>query len=140
MQALTDEKHKEFLALSAAWLEKCPVDAKVHLARASVLSAGGDGDVLAAAHHRFMFYGLLESILASGDGRTKASAYHVIAVDEEYTVLNFLGATLKKQSLDGTLDVLEVDLKGALTTIYFDAALSLAATERALQGSDRKPR
>jgi hypothetical protein len=44
-------------------------------------------------------YGLVDSILSSGDGKTPETAYHVISVDEEYAVLNTLGFKVVKQSL-----------------------------------------
>jgi hypothetical protein len=130
MKALEEKRSQDFLALSEAWLKECPVDARVHLARAAVLADAGDS--VGAAHHRFQFYGLLESILASGDGRSKATAYRVISVDEEYTVLNFVGAAIGKQQLDGTVDVLEATVKGVPSTFYFDVAPGLAATARAI--------
>ncbi len=130
IKALAEKRTQEFLALSDAWLARCPVDARVHLARAGTLSDAGDAT--GAAHHRFVFYGLLESVLASGNGRSKATAYRVISVDEEYTLLNFIGATLVTQHLDGTVDVLDVSVNGAASTIYFDVAPGLAATQRAL--------
>jgi hypothetical protein len=42
-----------------------------------------------------MFYGLLMSIISSGNGLAKDSAYKVISTDEEYTVMNYLGAKVK---------------------------------------------
>lgn len=131
MKALEDKRVQDFLPLSAAWLDKTPVDGRVHLARASALSEAGDS--AAAAHHRFMFYGLLESILASGDGRSRATAYRVISVDEEYTLINFLGAAVTKQRLEGTVDVVDLTLKGTPLTLYFDVSRSLSARERTLR-------
>jgi hypothetical protein len=130
MKALEEKRSQDFLLLSAAWLQKLPVDARVHLARAAVLAEAGD--FVAAAHHRFAFYGLLESILASGDGRSMNTAFRVISVDEEYTVLSFMGETVSKQRLDGGVDVLELNRKGAPNTMYFDVNIGLAATVRAL--------
>jgi len=60
------------------------------------------------------------------------TAYRVISVDEEYTVLSFMGETVSKQRLDGGVDVLELNRKGAPNTMYFDVNIGLAATIRAL--------
>jgi hypothetical protein len=52
-----------------------------------------------AAFHRAVGNGLLRSILASGDGRTPATAFVVISVDEEYSVLRHYGLHSDEQSL-----------------------------------------
>lgn len=41
--------------------------------------------------HSFFVKGLINSILNSGDGKTPATAYHVISVKEEYAILDFIG-------------------------------------------------
>ena len=52
-----------------------------------------------AAHHDAMARGLINSILASGDGKTAETAMVVIAVDEEYSVLGALGLKKLRQAL-----------------------------------------
>jgi uncharacterized protein DUF4919 len=49
--------------------------------------------------HNFVAEGLCRSILASGDGQTLETAYVVISVDEEYTILRVLGWHRKEQTL-----------------------------------------
>ena len=49
--------------------------------------------------HNFVGEGLCRSILASGDGQTLETAYVVISVEEEYTILRVLGWRLKMQAL-----------------------------------------
>ena len=44
-----------------------------------------------ADYHKFVFQNLLKSISSSGDGKSLETAFHVISVDEEYALLNFLG-------------------------------------------------
>lgn len=52
-----------------------------------------------AAFHRAVARGLLHSILASGNGTTPEKAFVVISVDEEYSVLRYLGLRSDEQSL-----------------------------------------
>jgi hypothetical protein len=49
--------------------------------------------------HKFMFDGLVKSILSSGDGKTADTAFVVISTDEEYTLFNVLGLVPNGQSL-----------------------------------------
>jgi hypothetical protein len=133
---LYDTNKKAFLEKSKQWLSHCPVDAKVQLMRASLLT-----DPRQAAeqqYHRAVFYGLLGSITSSGDGKSCKTAYYVINVDEEYTVLNYMGAETLGQSLEGGCDVLDVKLNGKRTKIYFDISGSLAATQKRLDHANRR--
>lgn len=69
--------------------------------------------------------GLLQSILASGDGKSPATAYKVISVKEEYATISHLGHKKISQRLlnqnNKAYDAIEVkDDSGAELTIYFD--------------------
>lgn len=69
---------------------------------------------------------LLRSIIESGDGETPETAYQVIAVGEEYSVVNAMGLTVAGQSLvtrgDHRFDAVDVTDKntGEPRTIYFN--------------------
>lgn len=130
LKTYSEENPQTFIQGAKAWLDKCPVDAKVHLMLANLLIR--TGDYQGGVYHRSMFYGLLWSILASGDGKTPQTAFHVIATDEEYTVLNFMGAKLKKQSLQGENDVMEVEIDGKASVMYFDVSIGLNALDKEL--------
>jgi len=136
LKAFTDHQLPQFISLSKAWLQKCPVDAKMQLTLASALSDSGDS--LGAGRRRFVFYGLLMSILSSGDGRSEESAYKVISVDEEYTVMNYLGMTLKQQGLKGNYDVMTVEKDGKESTAYFEISIPLAAESALLNAKPMK--
>jgi hypothetical protein len=136
-KAYDAKRFAEFLKLSEAWLRKCPVDARLHMMRAEQLSERDDP--LAAAHHRLVFYGLLTSITSSGDGHSKESAYKVISVDEEYTVMNYLGAEMKGQRLQGNFDVIAVDLNGKEATLYFDVSIPMKAMSDRLKTAKEQP-
>lgn len=71
--------------------------------------------------------GLLQSILASGDGKTEDTAYRVITISEEYLLIWYFGCIRLEQSLvahgDKKLDALRVrDKDGNERTIYFDVS------------------
>jgi len=137
MKALREDRTGDFMSLSGPWLEECPVDAPIHWVRA--LRLEGSGDALGAVYHRMMFYGLLMSIIASGDGIAETSAYKVISIAEEYNLLDFLGVELKQQSLRGHCDVIKVERDGVIDTVYFDVSISLDAMNKEFGGGTKKP-
>ncbi|MGV3661583.1 MAG: DUF4919 domain-containing protein [Prosthecobacter sp.] len=137
VEAYDEDKPQPFLDASEPWLRKCPVDARVQLMRSNLLMK--TGDVEGYFRHRMVYYGLMTSIVSSGDGRTPGTAYKVIAVDEEYQLLNHLGAKLKKQTLvDGPCDAMEVELDGKEVTIYFDVSISMEATRKLFEKAEKK--
>ena len=79
-----------------------------------------------AEFHKFIFKGLIDSILNSGDGKSAATAWQVVEVHEEYVVLRFLGLMPSKQSLshkDGhSYDVMETvnPKSNEKVTLYFN--------------------
>ena len=131
-----DADPTEFITNSEKWLKKCPVDAKVHLMRSDVLLKAGD--FTGHFYHRLVYYGLVTSIVTSGDGKTPKTAYKVVSVSEEYTVLNHIGANLKKQSLVETWDQMDVELRGKDETIYFDASVVLEGERKSMGKSLKK--
>ena len=52
-----------------------------------------------AKYHRTIADGLLESIKATGDGKSVATAFEVISISEEYAMFRALGVRAIKQSL-----------------------------------------
>jgi hypothetical protein len=132
-----DADPKEFLTNSEKWLQKCPVDAKVHLMRSDVLLKAGD--VTGHFYHRLVYYGLVTSIAASGDGKTPKTAYKVVSVSEEYTLLNHIDAKVKEQRLvEGPCDAMDVEWRGKDETIYFDVSVVLAAEGKAMEKAQQK--
>jgi hypothetical protein len=134
---LYDEKAPEkFLEKVNHWLSKCPVDAKIQIMAASLSARAGRFED--SIRYRNMYYGLLSSIVDSGDGKTSATAFKVISVDEEYTLLNFMGADVKRQSLQGACDVMETMIEGKPVTIYFDVSIPLKAMQREFESANAK--
>lgn len=70
------------------------------------------GDEAQSAYHRAFARGLIDAILATGDGRDFGSAWIVLSIPEEYTVVRILGLRSTGQRLvqqDGHwFDVLSV--------------------------------
>lgn len=67
-------------------------------------------------------FGLLNSIVKHGDGKTCRTAWPVIQVTEEYFILDMLGAKVLKQSIDtesGPCDRMEVQIDEEKKTYYF---------------------
>jgi hypothetical protein len=68
-------------------------------------------------------FGLLNSIVKNGDGKTCQTAWPVIQVTEEYFILDMLGAKVLKQSIDttgGQCDRMEVQTNEGKKVYYFD--------------------
>lgn len=131
-----EEKWDALAALTAPWVARCPIDPEAHALRSVALDHLGSPQ--AAHDHGAWAHGLFESILASGDGRTSATAYLVVAVYEEYAVLRYLGLAPRRQALTaGGRDAMSVVADGEERTVYFDPAPSFERLRKALE---RMPR
>lgn len=84
------------------------------------------GDTLNQAKYRSILDGLVNSILDNGDGKTCATGWPVIKVEEEYFILRAMGLQPLGQSVDkngGICDKIEVQTKeGGTLTYYFNVA------------------
>jgi hypothetical protein len=81
------------------------------------------GDTANRNRHHDIEFGLLNSIVKKGDGKTCQTAWPVIQVTEEYFILDMLGARLLKQTLDntgGSCDKMEIQTEGEKKTYYFE--------------------
>lgn len=84
-----------------------------------------------ARFHNFILNGIVASILKSGNGKTPASAYKVISINEEYAVLGSLSLNVLKQQLirkDGNnYDKMIVKSKktGKTFDVYFNVNIPL---------------
>jgi hypothetical protein len=114
---------KAFADRSEQWLRHCPIDAKVHAMRALALTE--PSQAAQKQYHQAMFAGFMESLFQSGDGKTCKTAYHAINVNEEYMVMDWMGAKPGEHNSKGGCDVFDVRLKGEPSKIYFDISGSL---------------
>lgn len=84
------------------------------------------GDTENEAKYKNIQFGLLNSIIKNGDGKTCATAWPVIQLEEEYFILKMLAAKQQKQSIDhqnGLCDRIEVKTEnGELKTYYFEVS------------------
>jgi hypothetical protein len=81
------------------------------------------GDMPNSKKYHDIEFGLLNSIIKKGDGKTCQTAWPVIQVNEEYFILEMLGAKLQKQSIDntdGACDKMEVETDQGKTIYYFE--------------------
>ena len=125
--AYREKDYRKVFELSGPWLVKCPVDADVHALCSTAATALGD--VKSATHHLAFAYGLIDSIMQSGDGLTPKTAFKVISVAEEYSVLRELGAEVAGQALvEGVYDQMKCKFAGGKeATVYFDVSIPLKA-------------
>jgi len=122
------------LAKAALVIEKAFVNIDAHVI--SDISYRQLGDEAKAAAHFKIAKGLIDSIRTS-DGRSPATAYTVISVDEEYSRMRILGLDPQKQALmhtDGhSYDRIDVqDEDGKQFSIYFLVDRVLAAEVKSL--------
>jgi hypothetical protein len=96
-RALHEKRYRDALQAGEEMLDRCPLDLDAHLAVA--VSSGELGNPGQAAFHRRIIEGLVQSILASGDGKSLKSAMTVIDVQEEYVALDALGLQPRGQGL-----------------------------------------
>ena len=83
------------------------------------------GDIANEKKHHDIEFGLLNSIVKNGDGKTCQTAWPVIQITEEYFILQMIGAKLLRQSLDNTgglCDKMEVQTNDGNRTYYFEVS------------------
>lgn len=105
-----DKKYKDALKQAEKALEKNYVDANAHYVAFNAAKELKDDKK--AEFHKAVLLGLLNSIKSGNDGLSEKTPFHVITIDEEYTLLRFLGYQRGGQALrhlDGhSFDVLSV--------------------------------
>ncbi|WP_460550836.1 DUF4919 domain-containing protein [Ferruginibacter profundus] len=84
------------------------------------------GDTVNRNKYHDIEFGLLNSIIKNGDGKTCATGWHVTQIEEEYFILYVLGAELQTQSISSggknTCDKMLVKTEeGESKTYYFEA-------------------
>jgi hypothetical protein len=81
------------------------------------------GDMPNSKKYHDIEFGLLNSIIKKGDGKTCQTAWPVIQINEEYFILQMLGAKPQKQSIDntgGVCDKMEVQTDQGKKLYYFE--------------------
>ena len=90
------------------------------------------GDARNQKKYHDIEFGLLNSIVRSGDGKTCRTGWSVLQVAEQSFILDMLGARLVKQTLEGgRCDRMEVDTDQGRRTYYFEVS-------RVFKGNDKR--
>ena len=95
--ALREKKHGKAIEYAEKVLKGKYVDINAHLVASTAYKEKGDAEK--EKFHRYVAEGLIKSILSSGDGRSKETAFTVISTDEEYVILRVYGLMPGSQSL-----------------------------------------
>ena len=139
--AANDADRVEMIATDIIARDYTDIDA--HSALSTVLQRRGESEQ--AAFELAVANGLLASIEQSGDGKAPETAFVVIGVAEEYSLLGALGLQVAKQSLlqteRGPVDALDVvnPTNNERSTVYFNVSRLFAAMSR-LGGLQSPPR
>jgi hypothetical protein len=92
------------------------------------------GDTLNQKKYHDIEFGLLNSIVRSGDGKTCETGWHVTQIEEEYFILNMIGAELQNQSISSSkknaCDKMVVKTEEGETKTYFFEANKLFEMEK----------
>jgi hypothetical protein len=95
--AVREKKFDKVLETAEEILKDNYVDIYAHFG--AFVACRETGKTEKAGFHQYLFEGLLKSITTSGDGKSPETAFVVIAVDEEYAVVDFLGLQRGSQAL-----------------------------------------
>ena len=95
--ALSDKKYDKVIESGQLILNGSYVNIDAHIALAAAYQ--GKKDANKEKFHAWVADGLIKSIVNSGDGKSKATAWTVISTDEEYVILRSFGLTPGTQSL-----------------------------------------
>ena len=83
------------------------------------------GDTLNQKKYHDIEFGLLNSIVKSGDGKSCQTGWHVTQIEEEYFILSIAGAQLQRQVIStngkNACDKMIVKTEQEVTTYYFEA-------------------
>jgi hypothetical protein len=113
-------KYPDILEVAKKMLSIDYTDMEVHKVLQQTYKILGDAPNQKKYHD--IEFGLLNSIVKNGDGKTCQTAWPVIQITEEYFILDMLGAKLLKQSIDnsGPCDRMEVQTDEGKKVYYFE--------------------
>ena len=93
--AVIENRCDEAMKIADALLAVIYLSPETHAAKSACYRAAGDN--AKAEFHKAIYLGLINSILARGDGSSPGTAYVVITTEEEYAVMRALGLTVWNQ-------------------------------------------
>jgi len=109
--------------------------------RTRFIAAYKANDSITAHKYLWQYDRLMDAIYATGDALTEKTALHVVCVDDEYTIMNYvMQVKLEQQTLTSSMcDKMDIVTKnGTKMSVYFDVQLVLALENRMFSTS-KKP-
>lgn len=95
--ALGQKNFTEAIKIAESVLEKNIVEVNAHMVAQVAYQETGNAE--RGQFHKFMADGLLNSIKSKGDGKSPATAFEVISINEEYGLLRSIGLKPIRQAL-----------------------------------------
>jgi hypothetical protein len=127
--ALNSRDFRTAVQVAGSLLEASFVDMDSHFVK--YIAHGELREQEQSKFHKMVFTRLLKSITDDGDGKSMATAYHVISIAEEYTLMRVFRMALIRQKLlreaGHAYDAMDVkDLNsGATATLFFNVDIPL---------------
>jgi len=87
--AVIEKRYDDAIKMADSILKTSYLSPDAHIAKS--ISYAAQGDTQKAEFHKTVYLGLINSILAVGDGSKPETAYVVISVEEAYAVMKSLG-------------------------------------------------
>ena len=128
--AVIEKRCDDAIKMADAMLASIYLSPDAHVAKSTCYRAAGDN--VKADFHKAIYLGLINSILAKGDGNSTDTAYTVITIEEEYAVMKALGYTAWAQTFvrqgEHTFDVVSGtdDRSKSSAKFYFNVDIPLA--------------
>ena len=108
--------------------------------RLRFIAAYNANDSISTRKYLWQYDRLMDAIYATGDALTEQTALHVVCVNDEYTIMNYvMQVELEQQTLTYSLcDKMDiVTKKGTKMSVYFDVQLVLALEEQMFSTSNK---
>jgi hypothetical protein len=134
---LSDSELQELFDNEVKWLQEMPIDLEsIYWVLVALDGMGKQQEFL---QWKRKFDGLMDAVIASGDGLTKETAIHVATVRTEYFLLNMFGFEYAdEQQLFTPCDYLKIEKNDAgIEGLYFNVERHFACM-RKLFGGDKK--
>jgi len=141
LAALSKKKYSKVIDLAEKALGEDYLDIDLH--HALYIAYRETNQPAKADFHHAVAGGFISSIMKSGDGKTRETAYEVLSTHEEYVILKVFGLFLEKQSLleEGghRYDVMETrnPETNEKRTIYFNVDKPYGYLARILGGREK---
>jgi hypothetical protein len=120
-ELMNKSKYAEIIGVAKKMLSIDYTDIEAHKVLQQSYKALGDAPNRNKYHD--IEFGLLNSIVKKGDGKTCQTAWPVIQITEEYFILEMIGAKLLQQGIDntgGVCDRMEVQTDEGKKVYYFE--------------------